>query len=289
MHKFIKSTLLVCLLLSCVSFAQDDNSIVDTYRTTAFEDFPGETECMEAHAVFCGHNRFVCHTTTLDELFENSRDVPNLNADVFVCTMSGVHSRGSMADTVVSLRLHQNEQVADLHMLRMGSFGSSSRTTPNMRDQSYTDATLLSFEPLDASSYAYIKRNTRWGTRRVAGDNPGTMMAWRESEKYLLVFSIVENQVLSTKEIPLADYEALEGSFEEFLEGKYVDEGAIESYEEALARLATLPDQLTYTLDWPNTLTISVNPDADPTEAQLEWVGVHDLSPLTSDIKQEDR
>jgi hypothetical protein len=147
-----------------------------------------------------------------------------------------------------------------------------------MTDQSYRDAILLSFEALDENSYVYTKRNTRWGTRRVSGDAPRTMMAWRQGEKYLRIFSITENNILSTKEILLTDYETLEGSFEEFLDGQYVDEDAIESYEEWLARIETLPDQLTYTLDWPNTLTISVNPGTEPTEAQLEWVGVHDLS-----------
>ncbi|MEM7736133.1 MAG: hypothetical protein AAF267_10115 [Deinococcota bacterium] len=84
--------------------------------------------------------------------------------------------------------------------------------------------------------------------------------------------------------VPLADYSNQEGSLDEPL-----NESIVESYEEWLETLETFPDQLTYTLDWPNTLTISVNPDTEPTEEQLEWVGVHDLSPLTSVIEQDGR
>ncbi|MEM7736581.1 MAG: hypothetical protein AAF267_12400 [Deinococcota bacterium] len=276
MYQFGRVLLFPYLLLVYASFAQVDDSIFR--QPIEFEDFPGETRCMEAHATICGHNGFVCQTTGLDELFEDLGDIPNFNADAFVCNTSRPLSRGSIAETVTWLRVHQNNQIADLYMLSVGSFRSSSSTTPNMTDQCYRDAALLSFEALGESSYVYTKRNTYRGTRRVSSNPPKTMMAWRQSEKYLRIFSVVESNVLSTKEIPLADYETVEGSFEEFLDGQYVDEDAIENYEEWLARIATLPDQLTYTLDWPNTLTILVNPGTEPTEAQLEWVGVHDLS-----------
>ncbi|MEM6429758.1 MAG: hypothetical protein AAF708_11000 [Deinococcota bacterium] len=276
MRYLAKLILFLCLLLAYTSVAQVDDSIFR--QPIEFEDFLGETTCMEAHATICGHNTYVCNTTDLSEFVGSLRDVLRLDADAFVCTVSGRPNRGT--ETVVSLRLHHNAQIADLYMLRTGDFEGFFKDMP-FKDSLHEDAAILSFELLDMNSYVYTKRNTYRSTRQVFYDNgPETVISRRGSEKYLRIFSVVANSLLSTKEIPLADHEFREGSFEEFLDGKYVDEEAIESYEEWLARIETLPDQLTYTLDWPNTLTISVNPGTEPTEAQLEWVGVHNLSPM---------
>ncbi|MEM7736582.1 MAG: hypothetical protein AAF267_12405 [Deinococcota bacterium] len=270
MPHFAKLILFLCLLLACISFAQINDSIFS--GTVEFEDFPGETECVASYAEYCFHARLNCHTTTVDEIFQGLSGMPNLNADSFICTTSTTFPRGSMTQTTTWLRLYQNNQVADLYMLGVGSDRISAITTAMFTRRNYVDATMLAFENLDEQSYLHIIKNMQWGIERMVDGNHKVVMVRHESQKYLNMFSVVENSVLSTRAVPLADH----SHFEEYYE-QPIDENAIESYEEWLARIETLPDQLTYTLDWPNTLTISVNPGTEPTEEQLEWVGVHDL------------
>ncbi|MEM6429760.1 MAG: hypothetical protein AAF708_11010 [Deinococcota bacterium] len=267
--------LILCsyLLLAYVSFAQSDDSIFS--RTIEFEDFPGETECVESLIVSCGHNNLDCHTTTVDQIFEGLSNMPSLDADAFICTVSGPRLRGSRDESVTWLRLHRDDQVADINMLYEGSFRSSTTTVPSYTTYHHEDRIILSFDNLDANSYFYISRSTEWSIQyRFTDNNLGEVISIRHhNEKFLHIFSIAENSVVLTKEIPLTDYADLKGSLDEPL-----SETIVKSYEEWLETVNTPPDQLTYTLDWPNTLTISVNPGTEPTEAQLEWVGVHDLS-----------
>ncbi|MEM7739042.1 MAG: hypothetical protein AAF267_25060, partial [Deinococcota bacterium] len=147
MHKFIKSTLLVCLLLSCVSFAQDDDSIFTVY-TTEFEDFPGETECVASLAEVCFHLYFDCQTTTSDEIFEGLSDMLHLDVDAFICSSYEHRVRGGKHVTRTSLRLHQDGQVADIGMLYEEELTSYSPTEPFYSSRSHTDRSVLSLENL---------------------------------------------------------------------------------------------------------------------------------------------
>jgi hypothetical protein len=267
-----KLILLLCLSLACASFAQVNDSIFS--RTIEFEDFPGETECVASLTVSCGHNNLDCHTTTVDGVFEGLSDIPNLNADAFICTVSGPRLRGSRDESVTWLRLHRDNQVADINMLYEGSFRSSTTTVPSYTTYRHEDRIILHFNNLDDNNYFYISRSTEWSIQyRFTDDNLGEVVSIRHhNEKFLHILSVSEGGLVRIATIPLADYFNLEGSLDEPL-----SEATVESYEEWLETLETFPDQLTYTIDWPNTLIISVNPDTEPTEEQLEWVGVHDL------------
>jgi hypothetical protein len=258
-----KLILCLWLLLAYVSFAQSE-SLIST-EIIPFEDSPGDIGCTERVRQACQHQ---CVKRDSDSLYAGIADIVTSEISVINCGVSAGPPGGRVDNSDHILKFHKGDQVVDIHMLHNHrSWWNSGTLRGKYINEADTDSEITSFQSLNSNAYIYVKKEVSWGISYYEVSDAREEVTNRRSySNTVSIFRVLTEGINPLVDLPLADYSY-----------GYSDD-VVDSSREWLEIVETLSDQLTYTLDWPNALTISVNPGTEPTEAQLEWVGVHDLS-----------